>query len=257
MPAKNPAYELSADLLREYRDGALVNAQALLEEAALLLAHGHHARAYFLAASCIEEAGKAVQAFEGLGRNLRDSAVTQRLKRQFDDHSQKVTSAFAPWLQASPNIREQIMDFVRTMVDLKFGREASMYTDIHAEQVIVTTPQMQIRKEAAMHCVRLAGTILAYARPYAQQTQPKSTSRVQDAFFALRPAAFQMMAKTADFWWYTSLRWSRARWPLSRRLLSTTASICLRARCLDQTLRQRKTVTPKRRPSGRTGRAVR
>jgi hypothetical protein len=77
MQAKNRDYQLTGELLREYRDAALVNAQALLEEAALLLAHGHHARAYFLAASCIEEAGKAVQAFEGLGRNLEDSAVMQ------------------------------------------------------------------------------------------------------------------------------------------------------------------------------------
>jgi hypothetical protein len=33
------------------------------------------ARAYFLAASCIEESGKAVQAFEGLARNLKGPAV--------------------------------------------------------------------------------------------------------------------------------------------------------------------------------------
>jgi AbiV family abortive infection protein len=200
MQSKNRDYQLTGELLREYRDAALVNAQALLEEAALLLAHGHHARAYFLAASCIEEAGKAVQAFEGLGRNLGDAAVMQRLKLQFEDHSQKVTAAFSPWLQATPNLREQIMDFVRTMVDLKFGREASMYTDIHAEKVIVTTPQKQVRGKTATDCVRLAGTVLSYARPYAQQAQPKQTTRVQDAFFALRPAVFQKMANTADFW---------------------------------------------------------
>jgi AbiV family abortive infection protein len=202
MPAKDRNYELTEDLIRQYRDAALINAQALLEEAALLLAHGQFARAYFLSASCIEEAGKAVQAFEGLGRNLKDPAVTQRLKHQFEDHSQKVTSAFSPWVQATPNIRDEIMNFVRTMVDLKFGREASMYTDIHAERMIVTTPQMQVRKKTAADCVRLAGTVLAHVRPYAQQAQPKTTTRVQDAFFALRPSVFQKMANTADFWEY-------------------------------------------------------
>lgn len=202
MPAKDRKYELTAELLSEYRNASLVNAQALLEEAALLLAHGHHARAYFLAVSSVEEAGKAVQAYEGLGKNLRDPAVTQRLKLQFEDHSQKVTSAFSPWVQATPDIREQIMDFVKMMVDLQFGREASMYTDIHAEKVIVTTPQKQIRKEAATDCVRLAGRVLAYVRPYAEQAQLKTTTRLQDSFFALRPTVFQKMANTADFWWY-------------------------------------------------------
>ena len=202
MPTKNRDYQLTADLLRQYRDAALVNAQELLEEAALLLGHGHYARAYFLAASSIEEAGKAVQAFEGLGRNLSDPAVTHRLKLQFDDHSQKVTSAFSPWVQASSDIRAEIMDFVRAMVDLKFGREASMYTDIHAERLIVTTPAMQVHQGAAANCVRLAGTVLAYARSYAQQSQPKVTTRVQDTFFALRPTVFQKMANTGDFWEY-------------------------------------------------------
>lgn len=202
MHTKNRDYQLTADLLLHYRDAALVNAQELLEEAALLLGHGRYARAYFLAASSIEEVGKAVQAFEGMGRNLSDSTVTHRLKLQFEDHSQKVTSAFSPWIQASSDIRAEIMDFVRSMVDLKFGREASMYTDIHAERLIVTTPLMQVHKGTATNCVRLAGTVLAHARPYARQSQPKVTTKVQDTFFALKPKVFQKMANTGDFWEY-------------------------------------------------------
>jgi AbiV family abortive infection protein len=202
MPIKDRDYSLTKDLLREYRDAALVNAQALLEEATLLLAHGKYARAYFLSASTIEEAGKAVQAFEGLGKNLKDPAVTQRLKLQFEDHSQKVTAAFSPWLQATPNLRNEVMNFVNMMVALKFGREASMYTDINAERVIVTTPQMQVRQKTASDCVRLAGTVLSHVRPYTQQAQPSSTTRVQDAFFALRPSIFQKIANTDDFWYF-------------------------------------------------------
>lgn len=202
MPIKQRDYALTSDLLRQYRDAALTNASALLEEAALLVAHGYHARAYFLSASSIEEAGKAVQAFEGLGRNLKDPAVVQRLKLQFEDHSQKVTFAFSPWLRATPNLREEVMDFVKTMVDLKFGREASMYTDINAESAIVTTPQMQVGQKTAVNCLRLAGTVLSHVRPYAQKDQPKATTRIQDAFFALKPAIFQKMTNTADFWEY-------------------------------------------------------
>jgi hypothetical protein len=88
------------------------------------------------------------------------------------------------------------------MVALKFGREASMYTDINPELVIVTTPQTQVRQKTASDCVRLAGTVLSHVRPYVQQTQPKSTARMQDAFFALRPSIFQKMTNTADFWYF-------------------------------------------------------
>ncbi len=202
MPIKDRDYTVTAELLRDYRDAALANAQALLEEATLLLAHEKYARAYFLSASTIEEAGKAVQAFEGLGKNLKDPAVAQRLKLQFADHSQKVTAAFSPWLQATPNLKDEVMNFVELMVTLKFGREASMYTDINAERGIVITPQMQVRQKTASDCVRLAGTVLSHVRPYAQQTQPKSTTRLQDAFFALRPSIFQKMANTDDFWYF-------------------------------------------------------
>jgi AbiV family abortive infection protein len=123
-------YQLNSDLLRGYRDAALANAGELLAEASLLLAHDHQARAYFLAVAAVEEIGKAVQAFDGMGRNLRDSGVCTRLKLQFEDHSQKVTSAFIPWLLATPNLRDEVMSFVNVMIDVKHGREASMYADI-------------------------------------------------------------------------------------------------------------------------------
>src|SRR5438034_9709985 len=122
---KNREYVLSVELLKQYRDCAVANAEDLLAEAALLLRHEHHARAYFLAVASIEEIGKAVQAFDGMGRNLNDSAVSTKLKLQFEDHSQKVTSAFLPWLRATPNLREQVMSFVNLMIDVKHGREPS------------------------------------------------------------------------------------------------------------------------------------
>jgi AbiV family abortive infection protein len=113
---KNRNYELTLELLQEYSSAALKNAQELLDEAAFLLKLNHHARAYFLAVAAIEEIGKSVQAFDGMGRNLKDSAVSKRLKLQFEDYSQKVTSAFVPWLVATPNIRGEIMSFVNTML---------------------------------------------------------------------------------------------------------------------------------------------
>ena len=116
--AKNRDYQLTPELLQQYRDAALANAQELLDEATLLLQYGHHARAYFLAVVSIEEVGKAVQAFDGMGRNLKDSAVAMRLKLQFDDHQQKISSAFHPWLlehqgvSSLPKVLDEILDLI-------------------------------------------------------------------------------------------------------------------------------------------------
>lgn len=200
MKHKDRTYRLTAELLKQYRDAAVKNADDLLAEAALLLRHERFARAYFLAVCSIEEAGKAVQAFEGLGRNLADSAVAMRLKVQFEDHSEKVNFAFKPWLQASPDVRDEIEKYVGYIVHLGVGREASMYCDIHAEQVIVTSPADQIRPEAARDCLRLAATVLSHARPHALGELPASTTRTQDAFFALKPATWRKMSNSGDFW---------------------------------------------------------
>jgi AbiV family abortive infection protein len=206
MPVKNRDYKLTLALLGQFRDASLLNADSLLEEAALLSAHQHHARAYFLSVSSIEEAGKAVQAFEGLGRNLQDCAVEQKLKLQFESHSEKMTAAFLPWLRATANVREVLTDREELMATLKFGREASMYTDINAERAMVTTPQMQISPESAASCVRLARNVLSHVMPYAQQPQPAEATTVQDAFFVLKPATFRKIFNEADFWEYYLLQ---------------------------------------------------
>lgn len=84
-------FRFTPEVLREYSEAALKNASELVEEASLLYAHGHVARAYFLAVASIEETGKALLAFDAQGRNLADSAVTSKLKRAMEDHSQKIT----------------------------------------------------------------------------------------------------------------------------------------------------------------------
>jgi AbiV family abortive infection protein len=202
MPIKERSYELTHELLRQYRDAAVVNAEALLEEAELLLDHGHLARAYFLAVSSIEEIGKSVQAFEGLGKNLRDPAIQQRLKLNFEDHSQKVTYAFMPWMQAISDLREKAMELADIMAAIQFGREAAMYTDINAERSAVTTPDMQVREQAASDCVRLARKVMGYARPHAQQNQPKPATKAHDALFAMKPSLYNKIVNSADFWWF-------------------------------------------------------
>ena len=74
------APSLTPALLRAYSAAALQNASELLEEALLLRDNGHMARAYFLAVACIEETGKALQAFDAQNRNMSDPAVCTKLK---------------------------------------------------------------------------------------------------------------------------------------------------------------------------------
>jgi AbiV family abortive infection protein len=198
---KNRNYSLTTALLKQYCDVALSNAQNLLNEATLLLQNNHFARAYFLAVAAIEEIGKSVQAFDGMGRNLQDSAVSTKLKLQFEDHSQKITAAFIPWLAASPNLRDEVMSIVNLQIDIKHGREPSMYTDIHFDGPKITTPESAIRPEAANNCIRLAEAVLSYATPYIT-AKPKTTTRTQDVFFAMKSSIFLKMANTEDFWWY-------------------------------------------------------
>lgn len=186
----------------QYCNAALSNAQELLKEATLLFNNHYSARAYFLAVAAIEEIGKAVQAFEGKGRNLKDPAVCTRLKLQFEDHSQKITSAFIPWLLVSPNLRDEVMSFVNLQIGVKRGREPSMYTDIHSDGPKVTTPESAVRLEAANNCIRLATAVLSHTLPYVKNGTPKVTTRIQDEFFAMKPTIFPKMAKTADFWEY-------------------------------------------------------
>ena len=133
----------------------MTNAGELLEEASVLLSKGHKARAYFLSVAAIEEAGKAVLALDGQGRNLRDSAVTAKLRRAMEDHSQKLTAAFTPILLSSPYLAKAVMPLVDLMIHLKHGREPSMYTDINYVDCKVNVPSVVVRDTAAQDCVRL------------------------------------------------------------------------------------------------------
>jgi AbiV family abortive infection protein len=87
--------KLTTALLRSYSEAALCNADELLVEASLLRDHGHEARAYFLAVACIEEAGKALLAFDAQNRNLSDPAVCTRLKAAMESHAQKINYALS------------------------------------------------------------------------------------------------------------------------------------------------------------------
>ena len=195
-------FKFNVDLLREYGAAALQNASELLAEANLLFSNGHNARAYFLAVASIEETGKALQAFDAQGRNLRDSAVTTKLRRAMEDHSQKITMGFSAMLQASPDIRKTILPMTELMVHLKRGREPSMYTDIRYETSEVKTPSVLVKDIAARDCVRLASDCLAHAKKHIAEKKPLRRTRSEDELFSMKSDQFQNLAKTEGFWWF-------------------------------------------------------
>ena len=194
------AYALNTALLQRYSRAALDNAVELLAEASLLEANGHQARAYFLAVASIEEMGKASLAFEAQGRNLSDPAVAAKLRKSFEDHSSKITAAFMPWLLACTDVASSVKNAIRLMVDLKFGREPSMYVDVGEDGVSVHSPSFAVRTNAASDCVRLARDCLAHVQRHIATRTPTKASAAQDRFFAMKGSVTRQMMNTEDFW---------------------------------------------------------
>ena len=197
---------LTADLLRSYSEAALSNADELLAEASLLLGHGHIARAYFLAVSCVEEVGKALQSFDGQNRNLADPAVCTRLKANLENHFQKINYALGVWALNDSDPSAALKVAVDLIIDLKRGREPSMYTDLRTGPDRVQLPRDIVRAKAAQDCVKLAEHCLANARKHMDEKKPREFTSAQDRIFVMKSRKFQDMLNTEDFWWYSISR---------------------------------------------------
>lgn len=194
--------KLTSDLLRAYSDAALENAGELLAEASLLLEHGHMARAYFLAVLCIEEAGKALQAFEAQNRNLSNPAVCTKIKAGLGNHAQKINYALNMWAMNGADPRADIKVALDLIIDLKRGREPAMYSDLRADPDRVQVPREVVRPEAAADCVRLAEHSLTYARRHVIEKTPTKFTSDHDRIFTMKSGKFQELMNTEDFWWY-------------------------------------------------------
>ncbi|MBS0564792.1 MAG: AbiV family abortive infection protein [Proteobacteria bacterium] len=194
--------KMTAGLLRSYSEAALRNADELLAEASLLHANGHNARAYFLAVACIEEAGKALLAFDTQNRNLSDPAVCTKLKANMESHAQKITYALGIWALSNPDPREALKVALDLIFDLKRGREPSMYTDLCANPDRVQTPQGVVRANAARDCIRLAHSSLDYAQRHFREKTPFQFTTAQDKLFTMKSRKLQETLETEDFWWY-------------------------------------------------------
>lgn len=194
--------KMTPELLVTYSKGALCNADELLREASLLHEHGHMARAYFLAVACIEEAGKALLAFDAQNRKLSDPAVCTKLKSTMENHAQKINHALGIWAMSRPDPRKELEVALDLIFHLSHGREPSMYTDLRANPDRVQTPSEIVRAQAARDCVRLAKNCLAHAHRHVSEKEPAKFTSAQDKLFTMKSAKFREMLNTEDFWWY-------------------------------------------------------
>lgn len=84
-PTKNSQRKIET-ALRSLYSACLKNASELLEESRLLLSHGYHARAYFLAHTAMEELGKS----QVVADFSNDQVAMSEFQAAFQDHSFKV-----------------------------------------------------------------------------------------------------------------------------------------------------------------------
>jgi AbiV family abortive infection protein len=211
--------KLTSELLLSYSEAALRNADELLSEASLLLDREHVSRAYFLAVACIEEAGKALIAFDGQNRNLSDPAVCTKLKSTMESHSHKINQALGIWAMNGSDPRKALAVAVDLIVDLQRGREPSMYTELRTEPDRVQTPREIVRASAASDCVRLARECLSHAHQHVREKAPATFTAAHDQLFTMKPGKYRRVLNSEDFWWYYIARMEAGQQDMAEAVL--------------------------------------
>lgn len=189
-------------LLHSFSQAALKNADELLAEASVLRDHGYMARAYFLSVASVEEAGKALLAFDAQNRDFSDPAVCTRLKKSMENHGAKINYALGMWALSGPDQREAMKVAINLISDIKHGREPSMYSELRAAPDRVQIPREIVSESAARSCVRLAKDCLLYAQRHVFEKKPPNFTTAHDRLYAMKFVKFQEMLKLENFWWY-------------------------------------------------------
>ena len=197
-----PGFRFTTEILKELTEASIKNAEQLLREAKLILEYEYLPRAYFLSVAAIEEVGKAYLCFESTTRNLNDSAVTSNIIKSIENHSNKINAAFHTSILTSKDPRAAIQSAVDLMIDLKNGREPSMYTDINYINSKIYTPHSAISNRAAKDSVRLAEQCYLKTKHYIDSVKPSEKSKVDDAVFGLKKKTFTKILELEDFWWF-------------------------------------------------------
>ena len=203
--------------LRDLTEAALENAKMLLQEASLLHEQQHHSRAYFLAVASIEETGKAAIAHDAQGRNLQDQAVRSKVERMLTDHASKIRSAFVGFLTADP--RKNAEPAVALIVQLQRGREPSMYTEMRQDGTIYK-PADSVSHSNSLDCIRLADRCWKSVENHVHNTTPRTSSAIEDRFFALKSGESSKIMGRSDFWWYHISRMEAGQKDLAESVIS-------------------------------------
>lgn len=191
-------YDVHDEFLKEYGNASIENAQQILDDAKILLSQKSFARAYFLAVAAIEEAGKAYMAFASRGRNLSDKGLKKKVQEMFENHPQKISSAFVGWISKSSKPDESIKAAVDLMIHLKRGREKSMYVDANPDNSL-SIPAQIVRPAAAIDSVKVAENCLHHTKNHISENRPPSFSSFDDKLFCLRNEKIQEMFNNDDF----------------------------------------------------------
>jgi hypothetical protein len=123
-----------------------------------------------------------------------------------ENHSLKINYAFTAWIVGSADLREAFTIAVDLMVNLKRGREPSMYSDLRTDPDRAQIPRDIVREEAARDCVRLAQDCVAHAIRHVTEKEPPHVTRADDKLFTMKTAQFREILNTEDFWWYLIAR---------------------------------------------------
>ncbi|WP_016955775.1 AbiV family abortive infection protein [Catenovulum agarivorans] len=196
------SFRYTKELLITYREEALKNAGRLIAEAEILNQNGHIERTYFLAVAAIEEIGKAAIIHQSLGRNLKDSAVTYKIKSTLENHAEKINMAFYSTIVTHTNIQDEINGFIKLMIDLSSGREPSMYTDLNYESLNIQSPHKVIKSTTAKDCLHLSNHCYTSTKNHISTTEPTCYSNSEDAFFSLKKSKVERMFNDENYWWY-------------------------------------------------------
>lgn len=135
---------LRTELLALY-SACMKNVHALQEEARLLYAHGHYARAFFLAATAYEEVGKGqiiADMFSGYvsDSEFKDAFRSHRLKFKYNARNAHI--------ETEPELSVTLVYEDANTSDLERAREASLYTE-HDASFAPLIPGDQITKDYA------------------------------------------------------------------------------------------------------------
>ncbi len=135
---------LRTELLTLY-SACMENAYALHEEAILLYAHGHYARAFFLAATAYEELGKGQIVADMFSDYVSDS----EFKDAFRSHQLKFKyNARNAHIETEPEISVTLVYEDADTLDIEKASEASLYVE-HDQNFMPLSPKEGVTKEYA------------------------------------------------------------------------------------------------------------